>query len=81
MTESKVSKVREAMAAGRWEEAIRLAARFPRLGAYRAAILDAHTAFTNPRWTAGLGRSVEADIEAGRRALVDAYGRGQASAP
>lgn len=68
------------MRAGRWEEAVRLAARFPRLGAYRAAVLDAHTAFTNPRWAAGLGRDVEADIAAGCAALVAAYGFGEAAA-
>lgn len=79
MADTKVSKVREAMEAGRWDEAIRLAAKFPRLGVHRSAILDAHTALSNPRWTVGLGRSVEADVAAGRAALVSAYGAGQVS--
>lgn len=72
--DTKLSAVRAAMDAGDWTTAIRLAARFPRLGAHREAILDAHTAITNPRWTLGLRRDPAADIEAGRLALMDRYG-------
>ena len=53
--QSKASLVREHMAAGRWAEAVRLAASFPRLDKHRTAILDARTAYTNPRWLAQLG--------------------------
>ena len=46
---SKAAHVREHMSAGRWAEAVRLAASFPRLDRHRQAILDARTAYTNPR--------------------------------
>lgn len=42
--QSKASLVREHMAAGRWADAVRLAASFPRLDKHRDAILDARTA-------------------------------------
>lgn len=70
---TKISIVHEHMAAGRWQEAIRVAARFPKLGAERAAILDAHGAYTNPRFFAQLGKDVEALKQAGHRALVLKY--------
>ena len=72
---TKLSIVREHMAAGRWQEAIRVAAKFPQLGEHRAAILDAHTALTNPRWTVGLGRNVDADVAVGRAALLARFGQ------
>ncbi|WP_175689684.1 hypothetical protein [Burkholderia anthina] len=70
---TKISIVREHMAAGRWQEAIRIAARFPKLGAERAAILDAHGAYTNPRFFAQIGKDVETLKQAGQRALVLKY--------
>ena len=71
---SKASIVREHMAAGRWQEAIRIAARFPRLDQHRAAILDAHGAYTNPRFFTQIGKNVESLKEAGRVALIDRFG-------
>ena len=71
---SKASIVREHMAAGRWQEAIRIAARFPRLDQHRAAILDAHGAYTNPRFFSQIGKNVEFLKEAGRVALIDRFG-------
>lgn len=62
------------MAAGRWQEAIRLAAQFQDLGAERAAILDAHAAYTNPRFMLQLKRDLEALKRAGREALERRYG-------
>ncbi|KWH25837.1 hypothetical protein WL99_22330 [Burkholderia cepacia] len=70
---TKISIVREHMAAGRWQEAIRVAARFPKLSAERAASLDAHGAYSNPRFFAQLGKDVEALKQAGQRALVLKY--------
>lgn len=61
------------MAAGNWREAMRIAARFPDLGAHRAAILDAHQAFVNPRWARGMGHDPAALIEAGKAALIARY--------
>ncbi len=71
---TKISAVREHMAAGNWQQAIRLAARFPRLDTHRNAILDAHMAFTNPRFLVQVGKDIEKVKAAGMAALVDRFG-------
>lgn len=71
--QTKIDQIREAAARDDWRAAVAIAARFPRLGAIRGAVLDAHTAYTNPRFLAQIGRSPEACIEAGRSALIAAY--------
>jgi hypothetical protein len=68
-TKTKLSIVREHMTAGRWQEAIRLAARFQQLGDQRGAILDAHAAYTNPRFMSQLGKDIDALKAAGHSAL------------
>ena len=70
---TKLQTLKTAAAAGDWQRAIAIAARFPRLGAHRA-VLDAHGAYTNPRFMAQIGRDVDACIEAGKSALIAAYG-------
>lgn len=70
---SKASIVKEHMAAERWQEAIRIAARFPRLDQHRSAILGAHGAYTNPRFFIQLGKDIEAMKDAGRAALLDRF--------
>lgn len=70
---SKLDQLRACASCNDWRGAIAIAARFPRLGAHRAAVLDAHTAFTNPRFLAQIGRDPEAAIAAGRSALIVAY--------
>lgn len=72
--ETKLQTLKNAAAAGDWKTAFSIAARFPRLGAHRNAILDAHSAYTNPRFLAQVGRDVDACIEAGKLALIAAYG-------
>lgn len=72
--ETKLSQLRAHMEAGEWEKAIAIAARFPRLGAHRNAILDAHSAYTNPRFLVQIGRDVDACIEGGKLAIIAAYG-------
>lgn len=72
--ETKLQTLKNAAASGDWQRAISIAARFPRLGAHRNAILDAHTAYTNPRFLTQIGRDVNACIDAGKSALVAAYG-------
>ena len=71
--QSKASLVREHMATGRWADAVRLAASFPRLDKHREAILDARTAYTNPRWLAQLGIDPEAAKEAVHAALRERF--------
>jgi hypothetical protein len=73
MSQTKLSILKAHAAAGEWQKAIAIAARFPDLGKERAAILDAHTAYTNPRWTAAMKRDAEADKASGRDALVRRY--------
>ena len=72
--ETKLQTLKNAASAGDWKTAFSIAARFPRLGAHRNAILDAHTAYTNPRFLTQIGRDVSACIDAGKSALVAAYG-------
>ncbi len=71
---TKLDTLKTAAAAGDWQTAFSIAARFPRLGAHRNAILDAHSAYTNPRFLAQIGLDVNACIEAGKSALAAAYG-------
>jgi hypothetical protein len=75
--QTKLSAVRAAMAAGDWQRAIALAARFPQLGPQRAAILDAHGAYTNPRFALQLGKDLDALKAAGIAALRAKYGQAQ----
>jgi len=70
---SKASIVREHMEAGEWAEAIRLAASFGRLDRHRVAILDARSAYTNPRFVAQLGKDIEALKEIGKAALLERF--------
>lgn len=72
--QTKLSTLQTAFDAGNFKKAIAIAARFQDLGKERNAILDAHTAFTNPRWIAGLGKSVEICIADGVEALRARYG-------
>lgn len=71
--QSKASQVREHMAAGRWAEAIRMAAAFGQLDKHRTAILDARTANTNPRWLQQLGIDPDSAKEAGHAALRERF--------
>lgn len=72
---SKLAVVREHMAAGRWQEALRIAARFPRLGEHRRAIVSAHEAYVHPGFYAQLGQDVGALRDAGRQALIVRFGK------
>jgi hypothetical protein len=71
--ETKLQTLKTAAAAGDWQKAFSIAARFPRLGAHRNAVLDAHSAYTNPRFLVQIGRDVNACIDAGKSALIAAY--------
>ena len=72
--QTKLQTLKDAAAANDWKKAVAIAARFPRLGAHRNAILDAHMAYTNPRFLGQVGKDADACIAAGREALVAAYG-------
>lgn len=70
---TKLDQLKEAAARGDWQTAIAIAARFPQLGNIREAVLDAHTAYTNPRFLIQLGRDPDRAKEAGRLALIRHY--------
>lgn len=71
---TKISILREHMSAGRWQQAISMASRFPRLGEHRNAILDAQGAYTNPRFLVQLGKDPEAIKISGKAALLARFG-------
>lgn len=71
----KIEIVREMMAAGDWRGATLFAAKFPQLGARRAAILSAREAYLRPGFQRQIGKDPEALIEAGRAALLGRFGR------
>lgn len=70
---TKISILREHVAAERWQKAISIAAKFPRLGEHKETILRAHGAYTNPHFYAQIGKDIEALKEAGRTALLEKY--------
>ena len=65
--------IRSYMASRDWRRAISTAARLPRLGQHRNAILDAHNAFVRPDWARSLGKGPEALITAGIKALRERF--------
>lgn len=71
--DTKLQTLKNAAAANDWQKAFSIAARFPRLGVHRNAILDAHSAYTNPRFLTQIGRNVNGCIDAGKLALISAY--------
>lgn len=57
----------------RWRDALRIAARYPRLGAHREAITRGHQAATRPDFYRQLGQDPEARVAAGIAALKERY--------
>jgi hypothetical protein len=69
----KIDILRELIDSSEWQKAIALAAKFQRLGNHKDAILRAHTAYTNPRFLAQIGRDIEECKQLGINALLVAY--------
>ena len=69
----KLDAVLSAMQSENWHEAIRLAAKFARLGPQEKAIMRAHEAIMRPGFQRQLGRDPERLIEAGKAALLERY--------
>ena len=69
----KIDILRELIGNNEWQKAIAFAAKFPRLGEYKDEILRAHTAYTNPRFLAQIGRDIEECKQLGINALIVAY--------
>ena len=72
--QTKLQTLKDAAAAGNWQKAIAIAAKFPRLGSHKEAITRAHMAYTNPRFAVQVGINVDDCIKAGKSALIAAYG-------
>jgi hypothetical protein len=74
--------VREAMGAGDWDAALRLAGRFQNLGKYAGAIKSARDAINHPAFYVQLGKDVE-DLRAqGIQALKERFSKSwEASKP
>jgi hypothetical protein len=71
---TKLARLQALMARGDWHGALRIAARFPRLGEHRVAIQRAWAAIVNPRLYEGMGYDLEAVKQDGIRALKERYG-------
>ncbi len=72
---TKLAKLRDHMAAGEWQAAILLAAKFQQLGAAREAILSAREAYLRPAFQRQIGKDPGALKAAGRAALLRRFGR------
>lgn len=69
----KIDQLRAIAASGDWEKTIKFAAKFPRLGKHRNAILDAKEAIIRPDFLRQINRDPGALISAGKIALVEKY--------
>ena len=76
---TKTSIIHGHIAAGDWRNAIRVAARLPRLDKRRCAILDAQGAYENPSFYAQIGKDAATLIQAGAAALRERFGHNQES--
>lgn len=70
---TKLDKLKTHAAAGDWQGALRIAARFPQLGDHKAAIKRAHEAFIRPAFYRQIGRDPEVLIAEGIAALRSRY--------
>ncbi len=69
----KIDVLRELAAAGKWEDAIKLAGTFPRLGEEEKAIKQAREAFLRPAFQIQLGRDPKMLITTGVTVLRAKY--------
>ena len=69
----KIEALRACMKAEDWRGAIRIAAKFPRLGDEKEAITRAHLAYTHPRFLLQINKDPAACIETGKAALIARY--------
>ena len=72
--QTKLATLKAAAAVGDWPEALRIAARFPRLGDDAPAIQRAHEAAWHPAFFRQLGRDPDALVRSGIEALRRRYG-------
>ena len=70
----KIDKLRAMMAAEDWHGALRLAAKFPRLGKHKAEIERGYAALQWPEFYAEMDRDPELLVRVGVEALKERYG-------
>jgi hypothetical protein len=73
--DSKLAKIRNAMAGGDWDGAIRMAARFPALGEQATDIRRANDAINNPGLYRQLGHDLEEIRQKGISALKTRFSK------
>lgn len=73
MPPKKIDVLHGYMAAGDWVAALRLAARFPRLGEHKDAITRGWAALQNPTFYKEIGKDPDALVAAGVAALKERY--------
>jgi hypothetical protein len=73
--DTKISKVRACMHDGDWQGALRICARFPRLGEQRGAILAAHACLSNNgrSFYQQIGKDPDLLLEQGVDAIKEKY--------
>ena len=71
--EKKIDRLVQLMQANAWEDAIKFAAKFPRLGKHRNAILTASSALLSPDFYTSLGKDVDLLVRGGIEALQERY--------
>jgi len=71
--ERKIDTLRAMMREGLWHDAIRFAAKFPRLGNEKVAITRAKDCIVNPRFYESMGRNIEEEIHLGIIALNNRF--------
>lgn len=71
--ETKASQLRKMISDGDWHGALRMAARFPRLGEHKEAIQLGWSALTNRSFYKQIGKNPDVLIEAGIAALKQRY--------
>ena len=71
--QTKLSKVKTAYLSGNYNEALRIAAKFPDLGEHRKQITLAAECLTNPRFYKQLGINIDQAINDGIIALAIRY--------
>ena len=69
----KIDIVKMHAANGNWHEAIKVAAKFPRLGDEKKAITRAKDCIVNPRFYESMGFDVKAEIQLGIIAIRKKY--------
>ena len=72
--ERKIDKLVAFMKNEEWGKALALAAKWPRLGEYKEAIVSGNAAYHHSHFYRQLGKDVEGEINRGINALKSRYG-------